>query len=100
MTAVFVFGLCLAGFVLGFLVLYTIRRRYRVAKPARQETSRKADLPPCPWCGKKDYSAAKPSFSCPECGTAYHRACWEEYGGCSIFDCRLAPTGEQGEKGP
>lgn len=104
MTPVFVIGLCIAGFVLGFLALYSVRRQHHATRGLRpkpsvkEEPAKKEEMVPCPWCGNRDYSPANPSFACPECGTVHHRSCWKEHGGCSIFDCRLAPTAEEAKE--
>jgi hypothetical protein len=29
---------------------------------------------------------------CPECGTPYHKACWESIGGCAVYGCQAAAT--------
>ncbi|OGO59094.1 MAG: hypothetical protein A2025_01055 [Chloroflexi bacterium RBG_19FT_COMBO_47_15] len=95
MTVVFVFALCIAGFVVGFVVIYTIRRGYIKVKSASREIVSNMEETPCLWCGKQGYSATNPSFICPKCGTMHHRSCWEEYGGCTTWECPLAPVGEK-----
>jgi|GEM_PF-2425136 hypothetical protein len=89
MTAVFVLALCIAGFVVGFVILYTIK-----AKSASREIAKNMEETSCLWCGKQEYSATNPPFICPKCGTMHHRSCWEEYGGCTTWECPLAPIGE------
>jgi predicted RNA-binding Zn-ribbon protein involved in translation (DUF1610 family) len=97
-TVLFVFALCIAGFVVGFVVIYTIRRGYIKVKPASQEIVGNMEETPCLWCGKQEYSATNPSFICPKCGTMLHRSCWEEYGGCTTWECPLAPIGEEAKE--
>ncbi|HPZ07964.1 MAG TPA: RING finger protein [Candidatus Eremiobacteraeota bacterium] len=29
--------------------------------------------------------------TCPSCKSTFHRECWNEYGGCSIYGCKNAP---------
>ncbi|MBM4446195.1 MAG: hypothetical protein FJ023_02420 [Chloroflexi bacterium] len=99
MTVLLVLTLCIAGFVIGFIVLYTMRRRYTKAKPASQEIVKKnVEETPCLWCGKQEYSSKNPSFTCPKCGTVHHRSCWMEYGGCTTWECPLAPLGEKAKE--
>jgi len=104
MTAVFITGLCIAGFVLGFLALFTFRRRFGATSQTSKGTQKAPAAPEktvqaaCPWCGKKDYNAANPAFTCPECKTAHHKSHWEEYGGCAMWDCRLAPAPKDAKK--
>jgi hypothetical protein len=98
-TVLFVFALCIAGFVVGFVVISTIRRGYIKAKPASREVVRNMEETPCLWCGKQEYSATNPSFICPKCGTMHHRSCWEEYGGCTTWECPLTPVGEKAKEG-
>jgi hypothetical protein len=95
MTVLFVLALCVAGFVVGFIVIYTIRGRYIKAKPASQEIGKNKEETPCPWCSKQEYSATNPYFICPRCGTMHHRSCWEEYGGCTTWECPLAASEEK-----
>ncbi|MBM3118498.1 MAG: DUF2318 domain-containing protein [Chloroflexi bacterium] len=94
MTIVFVLALCIAGFLVGFLALYTMRRRLGASKQTTWETNGNMKQAACLWCGKKGYSEANPSFTCPKCGTVHHLSCWEEYGGCTTWECPLAPTEE------
>ena len=98
MIVLFVFVLGIAGFVVGFVVLYIIRRGYIKFKPANQDMAKNIEETPCPWCGKQEYSAKNPSFICPKCGTMHHRSCWEEYGGCTTWECPLAPIEEKAEE--
>lgn len=46
-----------------------------------------AGLAHCPVCGDPDPADSR---ACPACGVAYHRECWEYYGGCAIYGCRAA----------
>jgi predicted RNA-binding Zn-ribbon protein involved in translation (DUF1610 family) len=94
-TVLFVLALCIAGFVVGFIAIYTMRRGYIKAKPASQDITENTEETPCLWCGKKEYSSRNPSFTCPKCGTMHHRSCWEEYGGCTTWECPLSPTEEK-----
>ena len=98
MTVLFVFALCIAGFVVGFVAIHTIRRGYIKAKPANQEIVKNMEETPCFWCGKQKYSATNPSFICPKCGTMHHRSCWEEYEGCTTWECTLAPVAEKAKE--
>lgn len=98
MTVALAVIVCIAGFLLSFLAMYTLRRRGRTARPTGAETGKEVKQVRCPWCGRKEYGDANPPFSCPECGAVHHRSCWEEYGGCAILDCPLAPMGEEAEK--
>lgn len=97
MTVLFVLVLCIAGFVVGFVVLYTIRRGYIKTKPENRDIAENIKETPCPWCGKQEYNAENPSFICPKCGTMHHRSCWEKYGGCTTWECPLAPIREKTE---
>jgi predicted RNA-binding Zn-ribbon protein involved in translation (DUF1610 family) len=97
-TVLFVIALCIAGFVIGFIVTYTMRLGYSKARPANQEIAKNMEKTPCLWCGKQEYSATNPSFTCPKCGTVHHRSCWEEYGGCTTWECPLAPTEEEAKE--
>jgi len=92
-TVLFVIALCIAGFVVGFVIIYTMRRGYSRVKPSSQKIVKNMEETPCLWCGKQEYSATNPAFTCPKCGTVHHRSCWEEYGGCTTWECPLAPTG-------
>jgi ribosomal protein L37AE/L43A len=87
-------SIVIAGFVFGFIAIYTIRRGYRKIKPTNQDIVGNMDETPCPWCGKREYRAKNPSFTCPKCGAVHHRSCWEEYGGCTTWECSLSPAGE------
>lgn len=34
---------------------------------------------------------------CPKCRIPFHRDCWEEYGGCSVYGCDYAPEYKKSE---
>jgi hypothetical protein len=97
MQLVIVIVLCVAAFFIAFLLLYTRRRQQRTVKPPIEKIPKKTVNEPCPWCGSKEYSSDDPPFECRECGTVHHRHCWQKYGGCAIWDCRLSPNQEAEE---
>jgi hypothetical protein len=36
-------------------------------------------------------------IDCPKCKIPFHKDCWEEYGGCSIYGCDYAPEYKKSE---
>ncbi|OGN92104.1 MAG: hypothetical protein A2Z75_01280 [Chloroflexi bacterium RBG_13_50_10] len=98
MTLLIALSMAIAGFVLGFIAIYTIRRGFTKVKPANPEMPKDMEETPCPWCGNKEYGTKNPSFTCPKCGAVHHRSCWGEYGGCTTWECSLAPAGENAKE--
>lgn len=48
----------------------------------------------CPICGQeiaKEAVERGDAVICPDCGTSYHKACWEKAGGCVTFACPSKP---------
>jgi hypothetical protein len=91
MTFVFIFGLCIAGFAVGFLGLYLFRKQYvNFLKKPGKSAGPEGKKPACLWCGSDRYPVQDPSFKCPRCGNTYHAGCWKEYGGCSEIDCQMS----------
>lgn len=48
----------------------------------------------CPICGQeiaKEAVERGDAVICPDCGTPYHKACWEKAGGCVTFACPSKP---------
>ncbi len=41
--------------------------------------------PNCPYCGEA-FTASDDIVTCPECGTAHHRACWQAHGDCAMIN--------------
>jgi hypothetical protein len=93
-TLLIALSLVIGGFVVGFIVIYVVRRSSGQVKSAKPVAPKDMQQTPCPWCGNKEYSAKNPSFTCPKCGTMHHQSCWEEYGGCTTWECPLAPAGD------
>jgi predicted RNA-binding Zn-ribbon protein involved in translation (DUF1610 family) len=45
----------------------------------------------CPIC-QTAIETGSVVLTCPECGQAHHRDCWQEVGGCSTYGCKQAPA--------
>jgi len=93
MIVAVILGLLLAGFLVGFLSLYIVRKQMGKAHeaggvPPVQNEGKKA----CLWCGQAGYTARDPSFTCPKCGSVYHQRCWKQNGGCSLFECQMSAS--------
>jgi hypothetical protein len=50
----------------------------------------KQSLHACQICFNK-IDAGEASAICPKCKAFYHKDCWDEYGGCSVYGCEKAP---------
>lgn len=50
--------------------------------------------PTCPFC-RTAVEGAETPVRCPDCGSAYHRDCWKENGGCGVYGCSQVPTVEK-----
>jgi hypothetical protein len=50
----------------------------------------------CQICFNKIEISEAP-VSCPKCKALYHKECWDEYGGCSVYGCEKAPEYKKNE---
>jgi TM2 domain-containing membrane protein YozV len=48
----------------------------------------------CPYCRTEVGEAESERQDCPGCATPHHADCFAENGGCTVFGCSHAPTGE------
>jgi hypothetical protein len=48
----------------------------------------------CPYC-TETLDGGQEIISCPTCGMAHHKECWDENKGCAIYGCSNAPPDEK-----